>query len=94
MAEAAKKKKNILRRGIKNVRKAKIRTERNLIEKKKLKLAIKTARNAILKKTAEMGNLVQTAVSVIDKAAERKLIYRTKAARMKSRLMLALNKAK
>ncbi|OGC11176.1 hypothetical protein A3K48_01455 [candidate division WOR-1 bacterium RIFOXYA12_FULL_52_29] len=94
MAEAVKKKKNILRRGIKNVRKAQIRTDRNLIEKKKLKLAIKTAKLAIAKKTPEMANLVTTAVSIIDKAAERKLIYRTKAARMKSRLMLALNKAK
>jgi small subunit ribosomal protein S20 len=82
------------RKGVKNVRKTKRQHARNLVEKKTLKAAIKAARIAIEKKAADMLEIVKKAVSVLDKAAERKIIHRNKASRLKSRLAHAVNKLK
>lgn len=82
------------RRGIKNVRKAKKRHARNVVEKTKLKLAVKTARAAIVAKASDALEKVKKAISTLDKAAERQIIHANKAARLKSRLTLAINKTK
>ncbi|MDD4179653.1 MAG: 30S ribosomal protein S20 [Candidatus Margulisbacteria bacterium] len=82
------------RKGIKNVRKTKRRHARNLEAKKDYKLILKNARTAIAAKAADMAEKVLNAISVLDKMAERKIIHPNKASRLKSRLMLAQNKAK
>lgn len=81
-------KKPVKRKHVKNVRKTKKRRARNVREKNILKAAIKAARTAL---TAEA---VKKAISTLDKAAERGIIHRNKADRLKSRLTLALNKKK
>lgn len=87
-------KKIVKRKGIKNVRKSKRRHARNLFEKISLKKAVKAVRAAIAAKAADAAELFKKAVSVIDKAAEKKIIHSNKAARLKSRLSLAFNKNK
>lgn len=87
-------KKVVKRTGLKNVRKAKKRHARNLLEKTNIKKVLKDARKAIAAKTAEAQALVKKALAVFDKAAQRGIIHGNKAARLKSRLMLALNKLK
>jgi small subunit ribosomal protein S20 len=90
MAEKKEKK----RKGIKNVRKNKKRHARNLQEKKTLKNMLKSARAAITAQAKDMLEKMKKAISVLDKAAERKIIHPNKAARLKSRLNLAYNKIK
>lgn len=87
-------KKIIKRKGIKNVRKTKRRHARNLLERKNLKAAIKAARAAITGKAADVMGTIKKAISIIDKAAERKIIHPNKASRLKSRISLAYNKTK
>jgi small subunit ribosomal protein S20 len=56
---------------------------------------VKKARALIAaKKGPETGQAVQAAISALDKAAEKGIIHKNQAARRKSRLMAALNKAK
>jgi len=82
------------RKGVKNVRKTKRRQARNLLAKKELKLVVKEARAAIVAKAADLAEKLQKAISVLDKAAERQIIHKNKASRLKSRLTLAFNKSK
>jgi len=56
---------------------------------------VKKARTLIASgKVAEADMALQDAISALDRAAERGVIHKNNAARRKSRLMLALNKAK
>jgi small subunit ribosomal protein S20 len=56
---------------------------------------VKKARALIASgKVAEADKALQDAISSLDKAAEKGVIHKNSAARRKSRLMLALNKAK
>lgn len=56
---------------------------------------VKKARALIAaNKGPEMSQAVQAAISALDKAAEKGVIHKKQAARRKSRLMAALNKAK
>ena len=87
-------KKIFIRKGIKNVRKTKKRAARNLMDKKNLRTALKAARRAIAAKAADVAEKIKKAVSILDKAAERKVIHANKASRLKSRLSLAYNKTK
>ncbi|MDD5594416.1 MAG: 30S ribosomal protein S20 [Candidatus Margulisbacteria bacterium] len=87
-------KKPIKRKHVKNVRKTKKQRARNVREKNFLKAALKAARLAVASKAADVLDKIKKAVSVLDKAAERKIIHANKAARLKSRLNLAYNKTK
>ena len=87
-------KKVVKRTGLKNVRKAKKRQARNLKGKIVLKAAIKAARQAVSSKASDLAEKLRKTISIIDKAAGRKLIHANKAARLKSRLTLAYNKIK
>jgi len=56
---------------------------------------VKKARTLIASgKVAEADMALQDAISALDRAAEKGVIHKNNAARRKSRLMLALNKAK
>lgn len=80
--------------GIKRARQAKKRKARNLATKKAIKNAVKAADRAIKAKSAEVNDLIKTAVSVIDKAVERGIVHKNSGSRKKSRLLLRYNKAK
>lgn len=79
---------------IKDVRKSRERRARNVVVKSRMRTFVKKA-----KATIETGDqqaaqqAVTAAVSVIDKAAEKGVIHKNAAARRKSRLMRAANKA-
>lgn len=90
----AEKKKVVKRKGVKNVRQTKKRRARNVAEKNTLKKAIKVARTAITGKIADAADKLKQVISSLDKAAERGIIHANKAARLKSRLMVAFNRSK
>jgi small subunit ribosomal protein S20 len=79
---------------IKDVKKSRERHERNIAVKSKIKTFVKKAKGAIaVGDAAVTKQAVSSAVSVIDKAAEKGIIHKNAAARRKSRIMLAANKA-
>ncbi len=78
----------------KRVRSSRKRRARNLEAKKTVKNAFKQAERAVAGKSPEARELVKKAVSVMDRAVERGIIHRNKAARQKSRLLLKFNKLK
>lgn len=55
--------------------------------------AVKKARLAVEANEANASETIREAMRVLDKAASKGLIHKNNAARRKSRLMLALNKA-
>lgn len=79
---------------MKDVKKSRERHERNVAAKSKIKTFVKKAR-ATLDGGDQAENLkaISAAESVIDKAAEKGIIHKNAAARRKSRLMKAANKA-
>jgi len=81
-----------LKSGIKNVRQTKKHRIRNLKVIGLLKKTDKLAQKAIISKAKEAGDLVQKAISLFDKAAEKGMIHKNKAARKKSRLILKFNR--
>jgi small subunit ribosomal protein S20 len=80
--------------GVKRTRSTKKRRERNVETKLVIKKAFKAAEKALVQKASEAADLIKQAISAIDKAVERGIVHRNKAARKKSRLQLKLNKAK
>lgn len=78
----------------KRAKTSKKRRTRNLKAKGAIKKAFKAIEKAITQKTTDFKDLINKAVSAIDKAAEGGIIHRNKANRKKSRLMLKLNKLK
>ncbi len=72
--------------GIKRARTSKKRKARNLAAKSEIKKAFKAAEKAISSKSADVMQAVKKAISTIDKAVQRGIIHRNKAARRKSRL--------
>jgi small subunit ribosomal protein S20 len=80
--------------GIKRVRSSKKRKARNLAAKRAIKDAFKSAEKAVSAKSSDVKEKIRQAVSVIDKAVERGIIHKNKAARRKSRLVLKLNRIK
>ena len=79
---------------MKRVKTSKMRKARNLAAKSEVKKAFKQAEKAIAAKSAETKELIRKAVSVMDKAVQRGIIHKNKAARQKSRLLLKLKKVK
>ena len=79
---------------IKDVKKSRERRERNISVKSKIKTFVKKAKSVIETGDVEATKqAVSQATSVIDKAAEKRIIHKNAAARRKSRLMRAANKA-
>ncbi|MFH1542500.1 MAG: 30S ribosomal protein S20 [bacterium] len=76
----------------KRVRQAVKRTARNREAKRQIKLAIKAVERAVLNKGADVQDLLKNLFSVVDKAVERGIVHRNKAARQKSRLSKKVNK--
>ena len=79
---------------MKRVSSSKKRRGRNLSAKRTVKNAFRQAERAISGKSSEAKELTRKAVSIIDKAVERGIIHRNKAARQKSRLLLKFNNIK
>jgi len=79
---------------MKRVKTSKMRKARNLAAKNEIKKAFKGAAKAIAAKSAEAKELIRKAVSVMDKAVQRGIVHKNKAARQKSRLLLKYNKIK
>lgn len=79
--------------GLKQLRQSVKRRARNLAVQSRIKTYTKRARTAIADRTSETGEAVRHAIREIDRAAAKGIIHRNAAARRKSRLMLAANKA-
>ena len=75
---------------MKDVKRSRERHERNIAVKSKIKTMVKKARSA---GEDEVKQAVSAASSIIDRAAEKGIIHKNAAARRKSRLMKATNKA-
>lgn len=67
--------------------------ERNRITKADFRAKVKTIRKDIVTEGKNADKLLASAIQAIDKAAKRGVIHKNAAARRKSRLMLAINKA-
>jgi small subunit ribosomal protein S20 len=78
--------------GIKRTRSSAKRHDRNLDAKIEIKKALKAAEKGIAAKASDVKELINKAISVIDKAVTRGIVHRNKAARKKSRLMVKLAK--
>ena len=77
----------------KYVRKTKKRTTRNLQVKNKVKKLVKQARQLITEgKTKEVDKAIADASKALDKATQKKVIPKNRAARLKSRLHKAKKK--
>lgn len=78
----------------KNIRKSATNTKRNRSVKSRIKTIAKSAKAAIASGSAEsLKAVTPVCASVFDKAAKSGVIHANKAARMKSRLAKAANKA-
>lgn len=79
---------------IKDVKKSRERHERNVAWKSKIKTFVKKAKGTFAAgDAATTQKAVSAATSVIDRAAEKGIIHKNAAARRKSRIMTAANKA-
>ena len=80
---------------IKDVKKSRQNHLRNISAKSAIKTFVKKAKATIAagSNAEEITSVVQKAVSVIDKTAERGIIHKNAAARRKSRLMKRAHKA-
>lgn len=79
---------------MKDVKKSRELHARNVAVKSKIKTFVKKAKTTIEAGDAEATKqAVSAAASVIDKAAEKGIIHKNAAARRKSRVMRAANKA-
>lgn len=78
----------------KDVKRSRLLHERNVSYKSKMKTFIKKAKMAAEAGDEAAEKDVSAAVSVIDKVAQKGIIHKNAAARRKSRLMRAANKAK
>jgi small subunit ribosomal protein S20 len=81
-----------IKSAIKRVNVTKNKTVKNVVRKSALKTSIKKCKTAIAT-GADTKAVFTNTVSAIDKAAAKKLIHKNTAARKKSRLALAMNKA-
>jgi len=69
------------------------RTERNNKIRSRVKTAVRSAREMIESKSAELPNVLKTAIAEISKAASKGTIHKRNASRRISRLMKHANKA-
>lgn len=77
----------------KSLKQDKVRHERNVAEKSRLRTAVKKVRTSNAEGDAEAAAVeFQKAISLLDKAAKRNVIHRKQADRKKSRLQKMINK--
>lgn len=76
---------------MKRVKTSKKRKARNLAAKGVIKKSLKLAERAIASKADGVKDLIKKAISAIDKAVQRGIIHKKRAARKKSRLLLKFN---
>jgi small subunit ribosomal protein S20 len=79
---------------IKDIRKSKKRTAKNLVVKRDVKRTRKDARVAIAEKQDSREELLKQVLKKIDKAVQKGIIKKNTGARYKSRLMKHFNKNK
>ena len=83
---------------IKSAKKALRQSEKhqkaNLIWKNRLKIAIKTAMQAISKKEKDAGKLTSKAISIADICVKKNLYHQNKINRLKRKLLKKLNESK
>jgi small subunit ribosomal protein S20 len=80
---------------LKRIRSSERRRQRNRIVRGRARTAVKKARALIAQERWDDAEAaVETAISALDKAAEKGVIHKNNAARRKSRLMSSLNQAK
>lgn len=84
----------IQKAAFKALRQAKKATIKNLRLKRNLKSIVKKSREEIKDKKETAAENVKKAIKALDKAAQKNLIKKNTAARLKSRLMVQLNKIK
>jgi small subunit ribosomal protein S20 len=81
------------RAAFKALRQAKKRTLRNLKVKTEINKLLKSARkSAVAKKIDEAGDTAKKAIKAIDRAAQKKILKKNTAARIKSRLLIYIKK--
>ena len=84
----------IKKSAIKELRKTVKRTAHNRTYMMKVKEAVRDTRKAVVaKKIDEAKKLAQAAVQLLDKAAQKNMIHRNKAARLKSGIFQTIKKA-
>lgn len=77
-----------------SLRKKEVRRERNTSQRSALKTFVKKVRtNASAAKVEDAQSALQVAIKKLDQAADKHLIHKNKAARLKSRLAKQVNKA-
>lgn len=81
-----------IRAAVKSLRQTKKRTARNTKIKAGVEIALRQARKAIASKNSEAKKLVTQAIKLLDRSVQKNVLKRNTAARLKSRLMMALNK--
>ncbi len=79
---------------VKDVKRSRLMREKNAAIKSRIKTFIKNAKSEAAAGSESAVKTLSAAVSVIDKAAEKGIIHKNAAARRKSRMMRAANKAK
>ena len=82
-----------IKSAIKANRQGQQRAARNRIYRSGARTAVRRARAAIIVEGSEAAESVHEAIRTLDKAASKGVIHPNNAARRKSRLMKALNKA-
>ncbi|WP_251520387.1 MULTISPECIES: 30S ribosomal protein S20 [Staphylococcus] len=76
-----------IKSAIKRVKTTHTAEERNISQKSEMRTAIKRAHSAINTNADNKDELVSFALKKVDKASQRNLIHKNKAARIKSSLM-------
>lgn len=82
-----------IKSGLKRVEVAERNRQRNVAVKSEVKTRVKQALGALATPSADVKPAAVTAVSTIDRAAQKGVIHPNKAARLKSRLMKRVNAA-
>lgn len=82
-----------IKSAIKRVKVSRAKALKNAMRKSALKTAIKKCKLAISNNDAATAKILAETISLIDKAAAKKLIHKNTAARKKSKLVKAFNAA-
>jgi small subunit ribosomal protein S20 len=83
-----------LRSALRDIKKSRKRAERNQSVRSAIKTFVKKTRTAIASGDENAAQVLNDTVSLLDKAAKRKIIHKNAANRRKSRLAKRLNAAR
>ncbi|MDK6862578.1 MULTISPECIES: 30S ribosomal protein S20 [Nosocomiicoccus] len=75
-----------IKSAIKRVKTTQAATERNIAQKNAMRTAIKAAETAKENNAENVEELVNKAISLVDKASNKNLLHKNKASRLKSKL--------